>query len=99
MSGYSRPGSRISSEILAGDLKEEDRANAALNLLMLLRAQPTFADFLVAAMPQEDLTYGGKTGWLKMVEENFATYQQNYDFDAPSSPYRQTEAEYIFGRG
>jgi hypothetical protein len=34
-----------------------------------------------------------------MVEENFATYQQNYDFDAPSSPYRETEAEYIFGLG
>jgi hypothetical protein len=99
LSGTAQPGAGILANILGDGLSENARAAATANLTGQLNAVPTFQDFSVTAMPQEDVSYWRHDLLAKTVEGNFADYRINFNAAAPTSPFRESEAEYILGRG
>lgn len=99
LSGVAQPGAGILTSILGLTLAESARAAAAGTLARQLSAVPTFSDFTVTQMPQEDVSYWRRDLAAKVVEQNLAEYHMNFDAAALSSPFRETEAEYILGRG
>jgi hypothetical protein len=100
LSGATAPGSQILTDILGSGLQASVREAAAQKLSTLLNTVPVFQEFSVTAMPQEDLTFWRRDGLAKVVETKFLGYQDDFAKQTmPSSPYRETEAEYIMGHG
>jgi hypothetical protein len=100
LSGANAPGSQILTDILSAGPKDSVREAAAQKLSTQLKTVPVFHEFSVIQMPQEDLTFWRKDGLAKVVETKFMEYQDYFPTQTtPSSPLRDTEVEYIFGRG
>jgi hypothetical protein len=100
--GNAGPGAQILTTILGAGLQEHVRAAAASvgRLSVLLGTTPEFADFTVTAMPEEDLTFWRRDGLAKVVVAKFTDYKMDFATQTtPSSPYRESEVEYIMGHG
>ncbi|MFN7999228.1 MAG: DNA/RNA non-specific endonuclease [Bryobacteraceae bacterium] len=98
--GGMNPGAQISADILAPGHTEGARAGAAAGLAMTLGTTPMFADFTVTEMPMEDYAFWMQNQAAMAVDESFEMYQHNFEaMSAPPSPHRETEVEYILGRG
>jgi len=100
LAGANNPGAQLLAGILAGGLTDLVRSTAAGNLLTTLGTTPAFSEFTVTTMPVEDRTFWMRNQLAMVVDESFEAYQGHYStLDAPPSPHRETEVEYVFGRG
>jgi hypothetical protein len=100
LAGGTNPGREIETNILASGKPDGMRSAAAGILGATLGTTPAFADFTVTQMPAEDYAFWMQNQAAMAVDESFETYQHNFEaMPAPPSPRRETEVEYILGRG
>ena len=100
LAGNTNPGAQLLTGILTGGLTDLTRSTAAGNLAATLGTVPTFAEFTITTMPVEDRNFWMRNQLAMVVDESFEAYQDHYStLDAPPSPHRETEVEYLMGRG